>query len=62
MDNIRIITFDRSDTDKDDGRDSKRIADNLSKKQLLADADFELEYVRPQPVISIDQPSSSETQ
>ena len=28
---------------------------NLSKKQLLADAELELEYVRPQPVISTDQ-------
>ena len=38
--------------------DSNGIPHNLSKKQLLADAESELEHVRPQPVISTDQPST----
>ena len=46
------------DTDEDDGGDSNGIPENLSTKQLLADVESELEYVRPQPVISTGLPST----
>ena len=59
---ILLPDNDVSDTYEDDGGDSNGIPDNKSRKQLLADAELELEYVRLRPVISTDQLSISETQ